>query len=197
MNIKGKITKIETINNEDFDFLESFFNEYEYEIINFPKQDNPLIYSYDKNDFVRGLQFVHVFSLKNPELFNRFSKCVEYIKKSYNLKYLWFMTYPPKTKLSFHTDARKNRHLITINSNPRFFSYSTINGDYNEKILNYNSWANEMKIDEFNKKYLQDDDQNYIEILEPKTIYLFEDTLHSIINDSDKLRINFVFELLD
>jgi hypothetical protein len=195
--MKGKIKKIETIDNENFVFLESFFNDYEYNSSIFPHQDNVLIYSYIDTDVVRPQQSLDIFSLKNTELSIKFTKCIEYIKSNYNLKNLWLMTYPPKSKLSFHIDAKKNRHIITINSNPRFFSYSTINGDLNVKGENYNAWLKHMEIDTFNEKYLNDDDQNYIEILESKTIYVFKDTLHTIINDSDKLRINFVFEILD
>ena len=99
--------------------------------------------------------------------------------------------------LYFHIDHNKNRHIATINADPRFFSYSTTNGILFDKSEKYNAWLDEYSIDDFNAKFIEDDELNYIKILDAKSIYTFGETLHTIVNASDKMRINFIFEILE
>ena len=62
-------------------------------------------------------------------------------------------------------------------------------------------WAQGMNcnddIDSFNQYYLNLDSSCKIESLDKNTVYTFGDSVHNFVNDSNKLRVNFVFELMD
>ena len=51
-------------------------------------------------------------------------------------------------------------------------------------------------VDSFNQNYLNLDSSCKIESLDKNTVYTFGDSVHNFVNDSNKLRVNFVFELI-
>ena len=130
------------------------------------------------------------------ELNSYFHDSLNYIKSIYNIKILWLMIYPPKSRFFFNIDYEQNRHLLSFNENPRFFSYECdkigIIDEINEKLKNCND-----DVDSFNQYYLNLDSSCKIESLDKNTVYTFGDSVHNFVNDSNKLRVNFVFELMD
>ena len=135
-------------------------------------------------------------AFKDNKLTEELTKVVDYIKTIYNIKYLWIMVYSPESKLSFHWDHGKDRHVISLNRDERFFNYE--NGDGQSKYNLYNEKLNEHKndIDSFNEFFLKDSDHSTIHILDTKSVYVFGNSLHTFYNGSNKLRSALVFEII-
>ena len=129
------------------------------------------------------------------------TKFVDYLKTIYNIKYLWLMIYSPTSFLNFHWDNNKNRHIISLNYNERFFNYENNNivGDGQSKCNLYNEKLLEQKdnIDSFNEFFTNDSELSNIHVLDTKSVYVFGDSLHTFVNASDKLRSALVFEVMD
>ena len=111
------------------------------------------------------------------------------------------MVYSPQSNLSFHWDHGKNRHIISLNYNERFFNYENNNivGDGQSKCNLYNEKLLEQKdnIDSFNEFFTNDSELSNIHVLDTKSVYVFGDSLHTFVNASDKLRSALVFEVMD
>ena len=111
------------------------------------------------------------------------------------------MVYSPTSFLNFHWDHGKNRHIISLNCNERFFNYENnnkIRHGAQEKCDFYNKKLLEQKdnIDSFNEFFINDSELSSIHVLETKSVYVFGDSLHTFVNASDKLRSALVFEII-
>jgi hypothetical protein len=193
-----KIQKILEINHPSFDYVKNFFESLNFDDISFPKNiGNDFIY-YDNVspksiEILVGVESTSLRYLQNDILIEKIKESVEYIKENFNVKLMWLMVYPPKTYIDFHVDNKKNRHLISFNKHERFFSYES-NCD-KEFIYNQKYKENINNIDEFNSFFIKDDLSNEITNLESNSVYIFNNTLHCFYNDSNKLRVNLVFEV--
>jgi hypothetical protein len=198
--MSNNLEKITTLEENCFKVVKDYFDKYENGI--FENQDCPLVYKSPfaekkDEDIIRETKSFEIFRLNNSKLFNNFNTCVDYIKRHYSVKYLWMLTFPPKTKLGFTRNYDKQRFLLTFNSDPKMFIYSTETNDLHNKEYKYNLWINEMSVDDFNTKYLEDDDKNILENSEPLTIYDYGRKLTNFVNDSDKVSFNIVFEIME
>jgi hypothetical protein len=194
------IKKELTINHPSFEKISNFLDSFETDEKSFTTSTNDTLFvdpSYNSgNNHIITIEKSTLFNFNNKELNGYFEESLNYIKSIYNIKILWLMIYPPKSHLFFHIDHEQNRHLLSFNENPRFFSYECdkieIIDEINEKLKNCND-----DIDSFNQYYLNLDPNCKIESLDKNTVYTFGDSVHNFVNDSDKLRVNFVFELMD
>ncbi len=199
-----RIEKILDINHPSFIELKNFFESFNFNSLDLPKNiSNDFIY-YDgfspkSREVVINVKDTVIGSLNNRRIVELINECVQFIKDKYNVKMIWLMTYPPKTFLKFHRDHGKNRHVVSFNHNNRFFSYegysdSMMDGN-TENIINERLDLLKDNIDEFNEYFLQYEESCRISNLEPNCVYVFGDTIHNFINDSDQLRVNLVFEV--
>jgi hypothetical protein len=197
-----KIKKILEIKDENFFKITEFIDSFVFDETNFSVTTNDTIfcdesYPINKNHLV-PIEKSTIFNFHSEELNQYFINAVNYLKSNFKLKVLWLMIYPPKTKIHFHIDRGDKRHVITFNENPRFFSYEC-DEKHGGKIDTLNNKLTELltNIDEFNNFFVNFSEDCKISTLEKNCVYTFGDTVHNFINDSDKLRVNFVFELMN
>jgi len=199
-----KIEKILEITHPSFNILKDFFESFDYGSVDLPKTiSNDFVY-YDgispkQSEVVVNIEKTVIGSLNNKLLIENITKSVNHIKDIYNVKMMWLMTYPPKTWLNFHRDYGKNRHVVSFNNNKRFFSYEGYS-DYmmnedTETIINEKLKSLKDNIDQFNDYFLNYDESCRISNLDPNCVYVFGNTIHNFINDSNQLRVNLVFEV--
>jgi hypothetical protein len=206
-----EIKKIMEIEHESLDYISDFFDNFDYynpnlDICKIGEIRNDLIY-YNENVSLRTyyhcpIEKSIIVHFKDKKLTEELTKFVDYLKTIYNIKYLWLMVYSPTSFLNFHWDTNKNRHIISLNHNERFFNYE--NNDlirkfasskcnlYNEKLLEQKD-----NIDSFNEFFINDSEFSNIHVLDTKSVYVFGDSLHTFVNASDKLRSALVFEVMD
>lgn len=206
-----EIKKIMEIEHESLDYISDFFDNFDYynsniDICPVGKNRNDLIY-YNENVSLRNYYYFPIdksiiTQFKDKKLTDELTKFVDYLKTIYNIKYLWLMVYSPTSFLNFHWDNHKNRHIISLNNNERFFNYE--NNDlikyfgqskcnlYNEKLLEQKD-----NIDSFNEFFIKDSKLSNIHVLDIKSVYVFGNSLHTFVNASDKLRSALVFEIMD
>jgi hypothetical protein len=199
-----KIKKILEINHPSFNVLKDFFESFDFYSYDLPKCLNNQFIFYDgispkQNEIVVDIENTIMGSLKNQFVIDNVIESIEYIKSIYNVKMMWLMTYPPKTRLNFHRDYGKNRQVVSFNNHERFFSYEAYSEDImlgdHEMIINEKLKELKDDIDSFNQFFLQYDESCHISNLDSNSVYVFGNTMHSFINDSDKLRVNLVFEV--
>lgn len=207
----NEIKKIMEIEHESLDYISNFFDNFDFynsnkNICSEGNIRNDFIY-YNKNVPLDGNYYVTIDksiinSFEDKNLSSEIHNFVDYLKTLYNLKYLWIMIYSPKSKLDFHWDQGKNRHVISLNHDQRFFNYenNVRNGTTNpNKIDLYNSKLRLLKnnIDEFNEFFIEDSNLSTIHVLDTKSVYVFGNSLHTFVNDSNKIRAALVFEIMD
>lgn len=111
------------------------------------------------------------------------------------------MIYPPKKFLNFHKDYGLNRHVISFTQNDRFFNYEVDDDllmSHNFEIkLNEKFQFHIDTIDDFNDYFVNIDKSCKINVLNSNSVYTFGNTLHTFYNGSDKIRVNFVFEIVE
>ena len=199
-----KIEKILEINYPSFFNLKNFFESFDFNSHDLPKHKNNEFIFYDGispkgNNVLVDIENTIIGLLKNQYVIDNMIESINYIRTIYNVKMMWLMTYPPKTRLNFHRDSNKNRHLVSFNDNERFFSYEAYSEDImlgdNEMIINEKLIELKGDIDSFNQYFLQYDKSCRVSNLESNSVYVFGNTMHNFINDSDKLRVNLVFEV--
>jgi hypothetical protein len=198
-----KIEKILEINQPSFLNLKNFFESFDFNSHDLPKIINNDCIFYDGispkgNEVVIDVKNTIIGSLNNQYVIDNVIESVNHIKSIYNVKMMWLMTYPPKTWLKFHRDHGKNRHVVSFNHNDRFFSYegysdNMMSGD-TEIIINEKLKSLKENINEFNDYFLQYDESCRISNLDSNCVYIFGNTIHNFINDSNQLRVNLVFE---
>ena len=199
-----KIEKILEINQPSFLNLKNFFESFDFNSHDLPKIINNEVIFYDgispkENEVVVDIKNTIIGSLNNQFVIDNVVESVNYIKSIYNVKMIWLMTYPPKTWLNFHRDHGKNRHVVSFNHNDRFFSYEGYSnnmmiGDC-EMIINEKLKSLKENINEFNDYFLNYDESCRISNLDANCVYIFGNTIHNFINDSNQLRVNLVFEV--
>jgi hypothetical protein len=199
-----KIKKILEINHLSFNILKDFFESFDYSSVDLPNTINNDFVYYDgvspkDKEVVIDIERTPIGSLNNKIINDSLNKSIEHLKSIYNIKMMWLMTYPPKTYVHFHRDHGKNRHLVSFNNHNRFFSYESysdfIMSSETENIFNKKYQELKNNVDEFNEYFLQYDESCRICNLNSNSVYTFGNTVHSFINDSDKLRVNLVFEV--
>ena len=198
-----KIEKILEINQPSFLNLKNFFESFDFNSHDLPKIINNEVIFYDgispkENEVVVDIKNTIIGSLNNQFVIDNVVESVNYIKSIYNVKMMWLMTYPPKTWLNFHRDHGKNRHVVSFNHNDRFFSYEGYSNNMmigdTEMIINEKLKSLKENINEFNDYFLQYDESCRISNLDSNCVYIFGNTIHNFINDSNQLRVNLVFE---
>lgn len=198
-----KIEKILEINHPSFEWVKNYFNtknlnnrinistnEFIFHNVNYPKGLNNLIKIEDS-----------IFnSLNDNKLIEKLKECVEFLKTQFDIKFMWLMVYQPNSKLNFHQDHGKNRHVLSFIKNERFFNYEVLpftSGEMGLEDIFNNEIKKTTDIDEFNKFFLNTHSDCKITTLEPNCVYTFGNTLHTFYNGSDTIRINLVFEIVD
>ena len=207
----NEIKKIMEIEHESLDYISNFFDDFDFHNFNknvceIGKTRNDLIYYNPlvsiRTYYYRPINTSIITQFGDEKLVSELETFVNYLKTIYNLKYLWLMVYPIKSKLNFHWDHGKNRHVISLNRNDRFFNYENNmknrNGAQNLCEL-YNKKLEEQKddIDSFNEFFLNESEFSTIHILDTKSVYVFGNSLHTFVNGSNKIRLALVFEIMD
>ncbi len=211
IDMETEIKKITEIEHQSLDYISNFLDNFDYynsniDICSIGNIRNDLIY-YNENASLRKNYYcpIHksiITQFKNEKLTEELTKFVDHLKKLYDIKYLWLMVYSPTSCLDFHWDHGKNRHVISLNRNERFFNYENnqmIKNGGQSKCKLYNEKLLEKKddIDSFNKFFINDSELSSIHILDIKSVYVFGNSLHTFVNGSDKLRLALVFEIMD
>lgn len=195
----NKIEKVLDIDDSNFKWVQNFFenhsenkNLFGDNILNF------IVYKNNPKLFVDKLEDTPFKKFKSDELIEKIYLCVKHLCEVFNIKQLWLMVYPPKTHLNFHVDHEKNRHVISFFNDERFFNYESYSTNLHELSIIYNKKLSEpnFNIDEFNTYFLNSHKNNKIISFDANSVYKFGNTLHTFYNGSDKLRINFVFEVI-
>ena len=199
-----KIEKILEINHSSFNILKDFFESFDFYSHELPKGiGNDFVY-YDEvspkgNEVLRDIERTSIGLLNNQIVNDSLKESIEYLKSIYKIKMMWLMTYPPKTFLNFHKDHGKNRHVVSFNHNERFFSYEcypdVMKIRNTENIINQQLAEQKDNIDNFNGYFLQYDESCRISNLDTNCVYVFGNTIHNFINDSNQIRVNLVFEV--
>jgi hypothetical protein len=200
--MQNEIEKVADIAHPSLDILKEYFQNltYDWNSTITPRINNCTLYKKENSlnhqkDFVIKLSntiFSHFFPKK---ICDKIYEFIDYLKSIYNIDIIWFMMYPPKTHLSFHIDTYSNRHLISIFDNERFFSYESTD------TVDFDLYTNKMKenidsIEAFNEFYLErNPEHNKIRTLNANEVYTFGNSMHNFFNNSDKLRVCFVFEI--
>jgi len=120
------------------------------------------------------------------------------LKKIFNLNILFYFEYTQKGEVNFHVDNGLNRHILPLNDDDKFYNYEClIEKNVNEKRDIYHNMRNNYpeKFDEFNEFFLNDSELNSIHNLKSGSVYTIGDSLHAFINNSNKIRVNLVFEV--
>jgi hypothetical protein len=199
-----KIEKIFEINHPSFNILKEYFESFDFNSHILPNTINNDFIYYDgitpkESEVVVDIKNTVIGSLNNELLIENITQSVNHIKEIYNVKMMWLMTYPPKTWLNFHRDHGKNRHVVSFNNNKRFFSYEGysdyIMSEDTETIVNEKLKSLKDNIDQFNDYFLNYDESCRISNLDPNCVYVFGNTIHNFINDSNQMRVNLVFEV--
>ncbi len=199
------------IEHKSLDYISNFLDVFDYydtekNICSVGKIRNDLIY-YNENASLRNNYYCPIeksiiVNFKDKKLTEELNTFVDYLKTIYNIKYLWLMVYSPTSYLNFHWDHGKNRHIISLNHNERFFNYeNSIHLSHGVQNLCdlYNEKLEEKKddIDSFNEFFLNESDMSTIHILDTKSVYVFGNSLHTFVNGSNKIRSALVFEIMD
>jgi hypothetical protein len=200
MSLIKKILEIKTIETE---FLSNFFNLLDSKDLEYPyflKKDNVKNNCVYMKEMINGEKLIEIkdtaigYLIKNNELYENISKVIEQIKNIFSPTIIWLMCYPPKSSIAFHEDKNKNRHILTLNNDERFFSYecdfSVLIEKINNNLIDLNN-----NIDEFNNFFKNYDKSCHILNLDSCSVYAFQNSIHSFVNDSNKIRINLVFEI--
>jgi hypothetical protein len=206
----SEIKKIMEIEHESLDYISNFFDGFDFyesnkDICRVGKIRNDLIYhdpfASMRTYYYQSIDTSIITQFGDKKLVSELETFVNHLKTIYDLKYLWLMVYAPESKLNFHWDHGKNRHVISLNHNERFFNYENSiklrHGAQNLCDL-YNKKLEEQKgdIDSFNKFFLNDSDLSKIHILDTKSVYVFGNSLHTFVNGSNKIRSALVFEIM-
>lgn len=207
----NEIKKIMEIEHESLDYMSDFFDAFDFynsnkNICQEGKIRNDLIYYNPlaslRNNYYCPIEKSIIVDFKDNKLTEELKTFVDYLKTIYNIKYLWLMVYSPTSYLNFHWDHGKNRHIISLNRNERFFNYEN-NTKIHYNLQNlcdlYNEKFEQQKdnIDSFNDFFLNDSDLSTIHILDTKSVYVFGNSLHTFVNGSNKIRLALVFEIMD
>jgi hypothetical protein len=209
-----EVKKVKSLDNQCVSNITNFLDSYEWDSNVFSVANNDTVYvnnnrKSDGINTLRDLSETEINKFGNSELLNCLSETIEIIKNNFNPSIIWLMTYPPHTRLNFHVDDSKERHILTFNENNRFFNYEYVrkiikinsliyvNESYHDKEQEFNDLlkTENLNLDSFNDYFSKLDNTQIIN-LEKNSVYSFGDSLHNFINGSNKLRMILVFENL-
>jgi len=199
--MEKEIKKVADIKHPALDILKEYFENLNHDFSStaLPAVSNFALYKNEnsvnhKNEYTMDLNRTIYSHIIPKNIIGAIYEFTEYLKSIYNIEIIWFMLYIPKTHLAFHIDDYSDRHLINVFENDRFFSYESSNP------VNFQMYTEKMKeninnIDVFNEFFLNfSPEHNKIRTLKTNEVYTFGKSMHNFFNDSDKLRVNFVFE---
>ena len=157
---------------------------------------NYIIYNKDPN-------FKKVYSLDsireiNYQVKDDLTNFIDNLKKLLDINRIFYLEYTPKGEVSFHIDRGLNRYILPLNDDDKFYNYECLLGQkLHEKGEIYNKMRKDFpkKIDEFNEFFLNDSELNSIHNLKSGSVYSIGNSLHTFINNSNKVRVNLVFEV--
>ena len=200
--MEKEIKKVADITHPSLDILKEYFQNLNHDFSStaLPEVSNFALYKNEnsvnhKNELTTDLYKTIYAHIIPKNIIDTIYDFTEYLKSIYNIDVIWFMLYTPKTHLSFHIDTYSNRHLISVFENDRFFSYESSNS------VHFDTYTEKMKenvnnIDVFNDFFLNySPEHNKIRTLKTNEVYTFGYSMHNFFNDSDKLRVCFVFEI--
>lgn len=190
---------IEEINHESFEYFSNLIKNRKDINSRFKSMQNITIQSTtDKNALDFKKTMIKVF--EDDKLIIEFSKILDYLNGKYEISDMWFMCYIPKSHLrGFHSDGNKNRHGIAFNENPKFYSYESNlhkNLNLNNDDLSKNFLENIDDIEKFNEYFLTQD-ECYIHNFKKNVLYSFGQTHHTFYNNSDEIRWNLIFDIIE
>ncbi|MFM7018627.1 hypothetical protein [Flavobacterium sp.] len=195
-----EIKKIESLNLKFINSLENFLDKsiIENDLYHFSNCDK----LYNREDYVDDshptipLNKCELSKFENSQILLDMENIIEFLKLQYDAKIIWMNVFYPHSTLPFHMDFTKNRHILSLNSDERFFNYEcfeTKSQNNHSTILELNDKLKIDNLDNFNKEFLLRQNTRIIN-LESKSVYSFGDTIHTFVNGSDKIRAAFVFE---
>lgn len=205
----NEIKKIMEIEHKSLDYISNFFDNFDFydsnkNVCSVGNIRNDLIYcnplSSIRTYYYEPINTSIITQFGDKKLVDELEIFVNHLKTIYDLKYLWLMIYAPQSKLDFHFDHGKNRHVISLNHNERFFNYENNVKLGTQNLCDlYNKKLEEQKddIDSFNEFFLNDSDLSTIHILDTKSVYVFGDSLHTFYNGANKIRSALVFEIMN
>jgi hypothetical protein len=209
--VMNDIKKIMEIEHESLDYMSNFFDDFDFynsdkDVCPVGNIRNDLIYynplSSLRTYYYQPINTSIITQFGDKKLVSELVSFVDYLKTIYNLKYLWLMVYSPQSKLKFHWDHGKDRHIISLNHNERFFNYEN-NIHLRHGVQNlcdlYNEKLEEKKddINSFNEFFLNESEFSTIHVLDTKSVYTFGNSLHTFVNGSNKIRSALVFEIME
>lgn len=200
------ITKIGELKTPSTEKIKTYFEELKYSESEQFSRCCELVYCGHQFDLdpevvktAKDIDMSFISWYQNGAVFAEVKEAIKELTERFEIKYLWVMAYPPKDKLSFHSDNFVNRHSLTFNHDPKFYNYEFLcdnnPGTYLQGFNdNFNlDWKT---LDDFNEYFLGCHENCQINALDPQSIYTFGDTIHAFANDSeDKVRFNFIFEI--
>ena len=157
---------------------------------------NYIIYNKDPN-------FKKVYSLDsireiNYQVKDDLTNFIDNLKKLFNIHILFYLGYAQKGEVNFHVDRGLNRFILPLNDDDKFYNYEClVEQKLHEKGEIYNKMRRDFpeKIDEFNEFFLNDSELNSVHNLKSGSVYSIGNSLHTFINNSNKVRVNLVFEV--
>lgn len=194
--MKG-LTKIMNIDDVYLTKVIDYYNSEDFQSKHFLNHNvNYIIYNKDPN-FKKVYRFdsIREISYKVKDDLTNF---IDNLKKLFNIHMLFYLEYIQKGEVNFHVDTGLNRFILPLNDDDKFYNYEClVEQKLHEKGEIYNKMRKDFpeKIDEFNEFFLNDNQLNYIHNLKSGAVYSIGNSLHTFINNSNKVRVNLVFEV--
>ena len=196
-----EIKKIESVNLDSLRLLSEYLKNYTIDVNLFRNADCNKLYMREDyihdHHFTMSIEKCELSKLKDKKILNYVEDIIEFLKTQYDARIIWLNIFPPNTKLNFHIDDHKNRHLLSLDENERYFNYEyvvteSISDQEIMRLLNNKLDVDDL--DNFNEYFLSLGNSKIIN-LEKNSVYTFGNTIHTFVNGSDKLRCAFVFEI--
>jgi hypothetical protein len=201
------LTKIMDINDVYLTKVINYYNSEYFKSKHFLNHNtNYIIYSKDPNfKKTHSLDSIRQIRYQVRDDLNNF---IDNLKKLLDINRIFYLEYIPKGEVSFHIDRGLNRYILPLNDDNKFYNYeclleeklhekSEIYNKLHEKSEIYNKMRKDFpeKIDEFNEFFLNDSELNSVHNLKSGSVYSIGNSLHTFINNSNKVRVNLVFEV--
>jgi len=196
LNMEG-LTKITDINDVYLTKVTDYYNSEDFQSKSFLNHSvNYIIYNRDPNfKKVYSLDSIREISYQVKDDLNNF---IGNLKKLFNINILFYLEYTQKGEVNFHIDRGLNRYILPLNDDDKFYNYECLDEQkLNEKGEIYNKMRKDSpeNFDEFNEFFLNDSELNSIHNLKSGSVYSIGNSLHTFINNSNKVRVNLVFEV--
>jgi hypothetical protein len=194
--MKG-LTKIMDIDDVYLKKVINYYNSEDFKSKHFLNHNiNYIIYNRDPN-FKRAytLDTIREISYQVKDDLDNF---IDNLKKLFNINIIFYLEYTQKGEVKFHGDGGLNRHVLPLNDDDKFYNYECLlDQNLHEKGEIYNKMRKDFpeNLDEFNEFFLNDCELNSIHNLKSGSVYTIGDSLNTFINNSNKIRVNLVFEV--